>query len=59
MQPNTTIADLIAAEDKLYFDKKACASAFLKGFILGAFTVCAGSAVLIAGYAFCCLQGFS
>lgn len=32
----TEIADLIAAEDKLYFDKKANASAFLKGFIYGA-----------------------
>lgn len=35
----TEIADLIAAEDKLYFDKKANASAFLKGFIYGAATV--------------------
>lgn len=41
-----TIEQLIAHEDKLYFDRKACASAFLKGFIYGALTVTGISSAL-------------
>jgi len=51
----TEIADLIAAEDKLYFDRKAAQSALMKGFILGSIfgltvaTICGG-----AGFALFC-----
>jgi len=55
-----TLEELITHTDKLYFDKKACRSAFLKGFILGSVSVLA-FLVLAAAAGWCafswCIEG--
>ena len=35
----TELEEMIALDDKLYFDRKACESAFLKGFVFGSLSV--------------------
>ena len=48
MNIERTIEEMIALEDKLYFDRKACESAFIKGFVLGSTTVLVGFILIAA-----------